>query len=789
MRTPNSAIHTWVLQVLCYGRPAYDAGYVGWGTPGLFSMLNSVADELLIHVYRGERPRDTRAFYDSTRLLGYGQVSLAAHFEPWSCDSVTAPPNGNVHAVAVPALLQASRHLVASHMLHILYRPRNGLVDALVPSSAPARYAVAVHLRRGDKLIDLRNSERIQLWNDSQVVPAVAKFVREQRAAGKPNARPTVLLASDDNAFAQEVETSLRQQLPEVDVVRPTNEHDAGIKSPFFSCSAGCIAPLQQLAAGFARADALMLSTKSNMGSFLLTYWAAANEDAVPAFIDMDGKTHKGQISRGKYFCGLGWGSRRGMCEANRTDVWVGPSAQHTTDGLANLAINQRPTGQRAGGASDDCDSALVGYDEQHDVMISLERILCERAGGYDALPGPTLRDGVAGLFSQLNVFADEMITRVYRGQGPSEGVGALLARTRLVGYGGGALSEHFVPDVQCSASGRGARELAAGQSRRKVCELGVQAAVDTLKASCRYTVVSALLRLVMRPKVAPPPTGAMTRQYDLAVHIRRGDRLWVERAVEKLSAWSAEAMLERMRAQLGRDASGSAPANGSAGKGKRVLLASDDNAYLAKLAALCREAGMAVDIVENRAEQFDASNRSIEAAKVCDGTCVTALLEMVTRFGRADGLMVSSKSNLGGFLISAWGALNPNPARGMAIVPGLVDLDGALRREAMPRRYFCELPWGSRHGLCFSAQSTCDVPRNAQSSLCRGKTAGGAKAGGAKAGGAKVGGAKVGGAKVGGAKAGGAQAHGSGRAGGKVGGGKAKTAGTPRRALRTRDE
>lgn len=34
-----------LLAILCFGRPVYTTGYVGWGSPGLFSMLNSVADE------------------------------------------------------------------------------------------------------------------------------------------------------------------------------------------------------------------------------------------------------------------------------------------------------------------------------------------------------------------------------------------------------------------------------------------------------------------------------------------------------------------------------------------------------------------------------------------------------------------------------------------------------------------------------------------------------------------------------------------------------------------------
>ena len=245
MAAPTT-IHSALLQILCHGTPVYETGYVGWGTPGLFSMLNSVADELLTHVYRGERPRDARAFYDGTRLLGYGQVAFAEHFEPWSCGDAPTPPDGGVDVWAVPTLLKAPRYAVASQLLHVLYRPRAALAATLAAAAAAPRFAVAVHLRRGDKLREKRNSERIQLWNDSQVVPAVSKFVREQRKrSGSSTARASVLLASDDNAFAAEIEASIRAQLTNVEVVRPTNEHDAGTKSPFFSCSASCIAPLQ----------------------------------------------------------------------------------------------------------------------------------------------------------------------------------------------------------------------------------------------------------------------------------------------------------------------------------------------------------------------------------------------------------------------------------------------------------------------------------------------------------------------------------------------------------------
>ena len=41
----GAAVQSALLTVLCTGKPVYQTGYVGWGSPGLFSMLNSVADE------------------------------------------------------------------------------------------------------------------------------------------------------------------------------------------------------------------------------------------------------------------------------------------------------------------------------------------------------------------------------------------------------------------------------------------------------------------------------------------------------------------------------------------------------------------------------------------------------------------------------------------------------------------------------------------------------------------------------------------------------------------------
>ena len=125
---------------------------------------SSVADQLLVHVYRGERPADTSAFFSDTQLIGYGNASLASLFRPWECPGRgpgEVPSDATATDSAVAVLLAAPRYSVASRLVHLLYTPREEL--RLHSAAAPARFAVAVHLRRGDKLTEERNAERIQV--------------------------------------------------------------------------------------------------------------------------------------------------------------------------------------------------------------------------------------------------------------------------------------------------------------------------------------------------------------------------------------------------------------------------------------------------------------------------------------------------------------------------------------------------------------------------------------------------------------------------------------------------
>eukprot|EP00966_Prymnesium_polylepis_P100980 2338369-Prymnesium_polylepis.1 len=257
-------------------------------------------------------------------------------------------------------------------------------------------------------------------------------------------------------------------------------------------------------------------------------------------------------------------------------------------------------------------------------------------------------------------------------------------------------------------------------------CGISIDDASSTVRQTPRYFVAAALLRLLFMPvstatlssisTARSPPDESLDLPFDVAVHVRRGDRIWVERSVEKIEIWSEGAIASEV-AKMVDTPSG------------RVLLASDDNAYAMRLAATLGSAGFRVVTIRNDAEAFVAgTNRSVEAAKVCGEECVPPLLATMGAFARAPRLLLSSKSNFGGYLISWWGAINKGK------IPTITDLDRVLKPGMLPVRYFCELPWGSRHGFCSGGQTACDLlqfrDRNFCSAAARKRQAGGKDAG-----------------------------------------------------------
>eukprot|EP00966_Prymnesium_polylepis_P111543 2580164-Prymnesium_polylepis.1 len=123
-----------------------------------------------------------------------------------------------------------------------------------------------------------------------------------------------VLLASDDNSFAIGVAAALEARLG-VSVHRLQNDFEITSRQEAASvCNASCIPPLVTMMQSFARARRLMLNTRSNVGSSLLTYWPAANGDRMPTMFDMDEAITSSDLEPDRYFCSLPHGSRKGLC-------------------------------------------------------------------------------------------------------------------------------------------------------------------------------------------------------------------------------------------------------------------------------------------------------------------------------------------------------------------------------------------------------------------------------------------------------------------------------------------
>ena len=101
-----------------------------------------------------------------------------------------------------------------------------------------------------------------------------------------------------------------------------------------------------------------------------------------------------------------------------------------------------------------------------------------------------------------------------------------------------------------------------------------------------------------------------------------------------------------------------------------------------------------------NRTKGVDYEARYKEAS-------VPHLTSLPHRFAASSSLLINSKSNMGGFLLSFWFAANDDRR------PHFVDMDEAVDDATLDsNRYFCKLQWGSRAvisaALCPSGISEC---------------------------------------------------------------------------------
>ena len=139
-----------------------------------------------------------------------------------------------------------------------------------------------------------------------------------------------------------------------------------------------------------------------------------------------------------------------------------------------------------------------------------------------------------------------------------------------------------------------------------------------------------------------------------------------------------------------------------------RVLIASDDAPFAGSVARRLRMA-------RPRAEIRLRTNSS--AAEARTAASVPQLLGLVQSFAQASALVLSLRSNMGGFLFSSWAWSAATP------LPPYIDVDARVfsRDLEFGSRYFCSLKWGSRAGLCttmetFSWNATCE-PRELERS------------------------------------------------------------------------
>lgn len=337
-----------VLRVLCYGRPLLkelNSTPANVHSAGLFSQLNFVAQVVLESLLRGERPASVEVLFSRTRLLGYGDGPLGMYFERYACPPAAQLTLHRSVESALLSLRDSDRYHLTSHLMHTLYRP---LMPPRSQPPSPGTYDVAVHVRRGDKLLEKVREEQTHVWGERELATHVRHFAgapRAKRTAAEAGAmaggrmdavgvtrahaelKPPpkkILVASDDNGFAFGLSTRLRRM--GYAVSRISNEHesvDAAGRSggtDWKRCGPECVPPLLELAWQFAAAKFMMVGSRSNLGTFLLSWWAAPNGDARANFADLDNRVWAPQMYRnGKYFCSLHWGSRRGICRSNET--------------------------------------------------------------------------------------------------------------------------------------------------------------------------------------------------------------------------------------------------------------------------------------------------------------------------------------------------------------------------------------------------------------------------------------------------------------------------------------
>ena len=206
------------------------------------------------------------------------------------------------------------------------------------------------------------------------------------------------------------------------------------------------------------------------------------------------------------------------------------------------------------------------------------------------------------GFFSQLNFVAQGIFEAVMRGERPTN-ASVVYRDTRLVGYGGSSLGSYFAP-YRCDS------EEGSGFSSSK----------ELQRIGSRYQIFASLLRVLFTPLARPAAPTHSRHRFDLAIHVRRGDRIAnVQSGHEWIRPWSVGEITDaatRMLSTVGSNAS--------------VLVASDDASFSRELDESLRSRGFRTHLPP------PPIGGKMAAGAVCDHACVPPLLDLIDLFARA---------------------------------------------------------------------------------------------------------------------------------------------------------
>lgn len=332
---PINPIDQALLLLLCRSAPAQHESVLQRMIPkaGLFAQINGHLNNLLWAVLQGNGAGGMREFY-AMPLNRYGRETFGEHLQP-ALPCPETDTSASELTWATRTLQDAPRYLVASHLMRLVVKPRQQLLE-------PAPSALAMHIRRGDKLTAV-GRERITLLQEGQLAHEALRSLRELTHVNSTRERlmpvdwvpphaGRVLIATDNEAFGAAVAHRLRRLEPRltprnampnysrpfsINLEYPYRMPRSGGLFPehWEDCSSACVAPLLWMAEQFLHASSLIFSSRSNVGVYILTAWGAANSDTIPHFRDMDGRVHPADLLDGHvYFCHLGWGALSGLC-------------------------------------------------------------------------------------------------------------------------------------------------------------------------------------------------------------------------------------------------------------------------------------------------------------------------------------------------------------------------------------------------------------------------------------------------------------------------------------------